>query len=99
MKRVNPRVRRNVPAFRDAGDGMQIDGIFGDETFEQREDDVMFGDAGDDMGVEVLRFGAVAEVKDLLTISRLDTRLAFAAAGKDDEQERAEQQAAWIHSC
>jgi hypothetical protein len=40
---------------------------------------VEFLDAGHDIGVEVLRFGAVGEVQDLSAIAGFDEALAFAA--------------------
>ena len=38
--------------------------VFADETFEEGEGEAVFGDAGDDLEIEVLGFGAVAVVED-----------------------------------
>ena len=43
---------------------------------------MIFLDAGDDVGIEVLRFGAVADMKDLFAVTGFDECLAF-ATGKE----------------
>ena len=57
---VGPAVGRNVPAFRDAGDGVEIVRVLGDEALEQRVEDVAVGLGDVGLRVEVLRFRAVA---------------------------------------
>jgi putative ABC transport system ATP-binding protein len=53
----------------------------------------MLGNAGDDVGIEILRLGAVVDVKNLLPVPGLDTRLAPTAAAECGNGENEEQRA------
>ncbi len=65
MKRVDQVVIRNVPFFSHSRHRRQILRALGDQSFEQRREDMMFWNVGNQLRVEVLRFGAVGEVKSL----------------------------------
>jgi hypothetical protein len=53
------------------------------EAFEKSYGDILVGRGGDELGVEVLRLGAVAEVEDADAVTGRDTGLARSAAGEE----------------
>ena len=91
MKRIDRLVFGQLPTLGGARLGRDAARIFAHESFEQRHDDVMLRDTGDDMRIEIGRFRAVVDVENLLPIARRDARFPAAAAaehgqGKDDDQ-------------
>ena len=72
MKCINLFVRRNVPALGYTGDGMQIVRIFGNETLQERGNDVERTNAVHDLRIEVLNFLAVALVQNLEPVPSFD---------------------------
>jgi hypothetical protein len=66
---------------------MKIVRIFGDETFEERRDDVVFADAVNELRVEILHLLAVAFVQDMFTIAFLDVRFRAVAGGKSEQRD------------
>ena len=72
MKRINLFVRRNVPALGYTGDGMQIVRIFGNETLQERGNDVERADTVYDLRIEILDFLAVALVQNLEPVASFD---------------------------
>ena len=79
MKCVDAAVVRNLPALRDARSWI-CGGIVGGESLEKRIRDTAFRLAGDQRGVERLRFGAVENDE----VSALTAALAGAKENADD---------------
>jgi hypothetical protein len=66
---------------------MEVDGILGGQAFEKRAEDIAFGDAGDDVGIEVGDFIANAAMENLVAVAALHSGLALKAAGKGQQAE------------
>ena len=81
---VHQAVGTDFPALGDARDDLQGGRILEHQAFEQGDDDVVLGHAGDDMGIELLRLGTIAPVQHLLAVARLDAAFAAAAGGQCD---------------
>ena len=69
-----------------AGDGVQVCRVLADEAFEQGGQNFDFTDPGNDMGVEFLRFLAVADVENLVGPGLFDDGLARFTGGVGEEQ-------------
>src|SRR4051812_25509330 len=90
MKRVDLAVGRDIPGRREAGDRMQVLRILGGESLEEGHGELVLGDPGDRLRIEVLRLGAVAAAEDLRRLragaggrgGRLG-RFGFAATGEE----------------
>jgi hypothetical protein len=89
MKRLILFVGRNVPALGYTGDGMQIVRIFGNETLQERGNDVERADTVYDLRIEILDFLAVALVQNLEPVPSFD--VGFGAMTRE-EQTRAERE-------
>ena len=68
---------------------MEVHGILGNQSFEQRPDDIVLGDAGGDLRIEIFRLGTVGEVQDLIAIPLFNPRHALAAAGNPNNHGQA----------
>ena len=82
---VDPAVGRNVPALGRAGQDTMAVGRVVDQALEDGTEDVALRDADGGVRVEVARFGAVAEVENLLAVADFDGGFAPVAAGEDDQ--------------
>lgn len=80
--------------------GLLIDGgVFADQPLKHGENDVAFDDPADEVGVDALGFGGVAEEEDSVAVGALD--LGFAAGAGTGEEcqgdgEGAAQEAGWV---
>ena len=66
---------------------MKIVRIFGDETFQECRDDVVFADTVNELRVEILHLLAVAFVQDLFAIAFLDVALGTMAGGQAEQRD------------
>ena len=80
MKRPRETVGGHFPALGDAGDGLGGFLVERREPFEKRDGEVLVGAGADELRIEVLGFGAVAEVEDAVSVARRNARLAWTAA-------------------
>ena len=85
MEGISQAVRRNVPGFRRSGDGVKVGRVLAHNAFEQGGQNFDFTDSGNDMGVEFLRFLAVADVENLVGAGLFDDRLAPFTGGVGEE--------------
>jgi len=86
VKRVNLFVRQNIPALRHTGDRMQIVRVLGNETFQQRGNDVERANAVHDLWIEILHFLTVSFVQNLQPIAFFDVGLSAMAGGATKEK-------------
>ena len=71
--------------------------MLGHQPLQQGGDDIVFRHPGDDMGIELLGFGTVTEVEDLLPVARLHIALAAATAGQQQARQRHNTQFSQAH--
>ena len=64
VKRVDEPVGRDFPAFRHAGNEIELR-ILAHQAFEKRDGEPVFRHAGHDLEIKILRLGAVADVEHL----------------------------------
>ena len=85
LKGIAQAILGECPTAGDAGFDRECCRVSGDEAFQQREEYVVFGYAGDDVWIECFRFGADADVEFLGLVPALDIALLLHATGRDTE--------------
>ena len=86
VERPREVVGGDLPAFGDTGDGVGVGGVHRGETLHEAEDDLGVGDAGDELRVEIGRFGGVAEVESLGAVAEGDAGFGALAGGGGEEK-------------
>jgi len=86
VKHVNLFVRQNIPALRYTGAWMQIVRVLGNETFQQRGNDVERTNAVHDLWIEILHFLTVSFVQDLQPVAFFDVGLRAMAGAATKEK-------------
>ena len=81
VESVGEAVGGDLPRLGDARHGMQVDGIFGDESFKKCRSDVDPGQAGDEVRIEIGEVDAEAAVEHLVADAAFDRSPAWFAAG------------------
>jgi len=76
-------VSGDAPALGDAGNRLRGFLVEGREALEEGDGDVLIGRGGDELGVEVLGLGAVAEVQNAIAVAGGDAGFAGTAAGEE----------------
>jgi hypothetical protein len=66
---------------------MEVDGVLGDQTFEQSAEDVALGDSGNEVGIEFRDLVTDAPMEDLGAVAALNGGFAFEAAGVEQKPE------------
>jgi hypothetical protein len=99
MEGINEAVGRNIPRFGDARHRVEIFWIVGDEAFEEGQRETKLWHAGDDLRVDVLRFGAVADVQDFFRRSVVSGGRVFVAAGEEQRGNGEEAERDWLEGC
>ena len=79
-KRVDPPVLRNLPPLGHTTHRVGTGRPLGHESFKERIHDFVFRHARDDLRIDILRFGAVAEIQDR-ALPGADRRCAQASLG------------------
>ena len=86
-------IRRNFPALGYTRD--RLGGFFIErrEPLEKGDGEVLVGAGANELWIEILRFGAVTEVEDTVTVSGDDARLAWVAtaekkSGEEKQKDR-----------
>ena len=90
IKRDDPAFVAEFPALGHAGLGFECDRVFDREAFKQRANNVVFGYAGDHMGIETLRLRTIAVVQHTVAVPRDHIALATAAGGDQRQPEGGE---------
>jgi hypothetical protein len=91
-ERVHAAFAGDLPTFGDPGDGVEIDGVLGDEALEEGAEHVALGDAGDEVRIEFGDLVADAAVQDLFAVAALDGGLSFQATRAAQRAEDGRQQ-------
>ena len=95
MEGPGESIRRNFPALGYTRD--RLGGFFIErrEPLEKGDGEVLVGAGANELWIEILRFGAVTEVEDTVTVSGDDARLAWVATAekKSGEEKQKDRQA------
>ena len=85
VKRPREAVSRGFPAFGHPWSGVGAGGAFNDEPLKDRVNDFVLGDTGDDLRIQILHFGAIANMEGLHAVNR--RRGFFTASGQEQRGE------------